>query len=336
MVEYAERFLGYAPRLTKEKLRVATRLERLPKLRERLLSGATPWSAVREITRVATKKNEDEWLAATDGKTVREVERLVAGKRLGDRPSDPPDPLLARHRVVSDLSAQTFALLGDALDHARRMIGPNATHDEAMRAILEGFLGRSRDLREPAYEISVTLCAQCNRTWQHAAGEAIEVPESVGECAKCDGEIAGVTTIDPDPDPDPHPDSETHVGRPELDPIRELVRRRGVGGLVSEVSRTLGLDHKTLSPKLRGIVLSRDRHRCSVPGCTNRLFLQIHHLNGRRHRGCHSPDETILICSTHHERHHEGVLAIEGSPSTGLVFRHANGTLYGAPIVNAA
>jgi hypothetical protein len=185
----------------------------------------------------------------------------------------------------------------------------------------------------------VTLCAECNRTWQHSGGEAIEVPDSVGECAKCDGEVAGVTAIDPDPDPDPHPDSQTHVGAaapdPRIDPIRELVRRRGVRGLVSEVSRTLGLDHRTLSPKLRGIVLSRDRH-CSVPGCSNRLFLQIHHLKGRRHRGCHSPDETILICSTHHERHHEGLLAIEGSPSTGLVFRAANGMLYGAPLVPAA
>jgi hypothetical protein len=126
------------------------------------------------------------------------------------------------------------------------------------------------------------------------------------------------------------------VGPPELDPIRELVRRRGLRGLVSEVSRTLGLDHRTLSPKLRGIVLSRDRHRCSVPGCTNRLYLQIHHLNGRRRRGCHSPEELVLLCSAHHQRHHEGVLAIEGSASTGLVFRHANGRLYGAPMVTAA
>jgi hypothetical protein len=44
----------------------------------------------------------------------------------------------------------------------------------------------------------------------------------------------------------------------------------------------------------------------------------------------------VLLCSSHHERHHEGALAIEGSPSTGLVFRHANGTIYGAAIVRAA
>jgi hypothetical protein len=182
--------------------------------------------------------------------------------------------------------------------------------------------------------MSVTLCADCGRTWHHAGGESVEVADSVGACARCDGEIAGVTEIEPGPDPLPHvgPSSD----EPEVDPVRAIVKKRGIGGLVQQVSRSLGLEHQTLTPKLRGIVLARDRYRCSVPGCQNRQFLQIHHLQGRGHRGCHSPEETILLCSTHHERHHEGVLAIEGSPSTGLVFRHANGTLYGAPLVSAA
>jgi hypothetical protein len=115
------------------------------------------------------------------------------------------------------------------------------------------------------------------------------------------------------------------------DSIRAIVAKRGIGGLVREVSKSLGLEHKTLTPKLRGIIVSRDRHRCSVPGCQNRLFLQIHHLKGRGHPGCHSPEEGTLLCWPHHDLHHRGYLAIEGSPSTGLVFRHVNGTLYGVP-----
>jgi hypothetical protein len=335
-VEYVHRRLGYSPKIAKERLRVAARLEQLPKVRELLVSGARSWSAVREITRVAVRRTEEEWVAHTEGKTVREIELLVAGKRRGDRPSDPPDPLLARRRVVFDLSPEEFALLQDAIDRMRGVLGPNATNAEILRAMAEGVLGKGRDLEhQPAFGISVTLCAECGRTWQHAASEAIEVPDSVGECAKCDGDIVGLTQIDPDPDPDP----EAHVGpaaQGSADSILAIVKARGIRGLVQELSQALGLEHKTLSPKLRAIIVARDRHRCSVPGCQNRLFLQIHHLNGRRRRGCHSPDETVLLCSTHHERHHEGVLAIEGSPSTGLVFRHANGTLYGAPLMSAA
>jgi hypothetical protein len=336
-VEYVERRLGYSPKMTKERLRVAARLEQLPKLNELLVSGARSWGAVREITRVAVRRTEDEWIAHTEGKTVREIEGLVRGKRAGDRPSDAPDPLLARRRVVFDLSPEEFAILQDAIDRMRGVLGPHATNAEVLRAMGESVLGKGRDLEhQPAYQASITLCADCGRTWRHAAGEAIEVPESIGACARCDGEIAGLTAIDPDPDPDPQPHVGPGAAEQESDPIRAIVQDRGIRGLVQEVSKVLGLEHQTLSPKLRGIVLARDRYRCSVPGCNNHLFLQIHHLKGRAHSGCHSPDETALLCSTHHELHHAGYLAIEGSPSAGLVFRHASGTLYGEPRVTGA
>jgi len=208
-VEYVERRLGYPAKMTKERLRVAGRLEQLPRLRELMVSGARSWSAVREITRVVVRRTEDEWIECTEGKTVREIERLVAGKRRGDRPSDAPDPLLARRRVVFDLSAEDFVVLQDAIDRMRGVLGPQATNAEVGRAMAESVLGIGRDLEhEPAFQVSVSLCAACNRTWQHAGGEDVEVPDSVGECAKCDGEITGVTEIEPDsasaPEPTPH------------------------------------------------------------------------------------------------------------------------------------
>jgi hypothetical protein len=41
---------------------------------------------------------------------------------------------------------------------------------------------------------------------------------------------------------------------------------------------------------VRRAVLQRDGHRCQVPGCTNRLWLDIHHLAYRRDGGDHSED----------------------------------------------
>jgi hypothetical protein len=323
--------------MTKERVRVASRLEQLPQLNALLVSGARSWSAVREITRVAVRRTEQDWIAHTEGKTVREIEGLIRGKRRGDRPSDAPDPLLARRRVVFDLSPEEFAILQDAIDRMRGVLGPHATNAEVLRAMGESVLGKGRDLQQqPAYECAVTLCAHCGRTWRHAGGEAIEVSESVGECARCDGEIAGVTEIEREAARDLEAHVGPHVVESESDPIRSIVKERGIRGLVHEVSKALGLEHKTVSPKLRGIVLARDRYRCSVPGCNNRLFLQIHHLKGRGHPGCHSPDESALLCSGHHELSHAGYLAIEGTPSTGLVFRNANGTLYGQPTPIAA
>src|SRR5688572_22516213 len=52
--EYVERLFGYGPRFVAERLRVAQALEGLPALAEALRSGAVSWSAVRELSRVAT------------------------------------------------------------------------------------------------------------------------------------------------------------------------------------------------------------------------------------------------------------------------------------------
>src|SRR5919206_3869710 len=49
--EYVERILGYSPRWTHERLRVAEALEQLPELGRALREGALSWSAVRELTR---------------------------------------------------------------------------------------------------------------------------------------------------------------------------------------------------------------------------------------------------------------------------------------------
>ncbi len=46
---------------------------------EALGAGQVCWSVLRELTRVATDETEREWLDAAQGRTAREVEKLVAG-----------------------------------------------------------------------------------------------------------------------------------------------------------------------------------------------------------------------------------------------------------------
>src|SRR5712671_5178240 len=83
--EYIERLFGYTRRSTEERLRVAEALERLPRLEQALREGVVTWSVVRELTRIATEENERAWLDVARGRTVRQLEELVAGHKLGDR-----------------------------------------------------------------------------------------------------------------------------------------------------------------------------------------------------------------------------------------------------------
>ena len=95
--EYTDRHLGYGHRAAQDKLRTAEALERLPELARTRREGKLHASAVRELARVATAETESEWIAAAHGRRVREIERLVAGHAVGDRPTDAPNRQLERH-----------------------------------------------------------------------------------------------------------------------------------------------------------------------------------------------------------------------------------------------
>jgi hypothetical protein len=341
-VEYANLRLGYSPRLTKEKLRVARALERLPKLERALATGAQTWSAARELTRVVTPQTEAEWLDAAQGKTQRELERLVAGLRPGARPTDARDPLLTPRRVVLDLPPEVYALLMDAYAQLREVHGPAASQVELTRAMAERVLGAAKAEDRPAYQIAVAVCAECQRTLQSAGGERVEVSPAIGACAACDGEVVGLTDFEaPIVEPGapaesaselargpthvgpraaplapmtPRP-AETHGGPPSAsDPaevIRQLIHRGGVRAVLHATSHALGLGLRTVTPKVRALVLARDHHRCTVPGCEHRSFTQLHHLRPRALGGRHSPSNLVSLCSKHHQLLHDGLVAIE-------------------------
>jgi hypothetical protein len=91
-IDYMGRVLGYAPHTAHERLRVARALGGLPEVEQAFTAGELCFSAVRELTRVATPATETSWLAAARGKSLREVEQLVKDHQPGDGPEDPPTP----------------------------------------------------------------------------------------------------------------------------------------------------------------------------------------------------------------------------------------------------
>jgi hypothetical protein len=66
-----------------------------------------------------------------------------------------------------------------------------------------------------------------------------------------------------------------------------------------------------------------------VPGCLHGTFLDVHHLTTRAEQGSHEDDNLVVLCAAHHRALHDGSITIEGTPSSGLVFQHADGAVYG-------
>ncbi len=192
--EYIERMFGYKPRSTQEKLRVAEALEELPSLNRALESGALGWSAVRELTRVAVADNEQEWLDLARGKTVRQLEEVVAGKDLGDSPSAPNRSAARRHVLRFDVAPETFALVREAIRYLRRCSSDPLDDDAALLSMARHALGGPRDDGRASYQISLTVCTACGAGQQEAGGELVKVGEAIVAMAHCDGQHLGAIT----------------------------------------------------------------------------------------------------------------------------------------------
>jgi hypothetical protein len=350
-VEYIERLFGYSPRLTLEKLRVAQALDGLQQLSAALREGGVNWSSARELTRVATGETERDWLEASRGRTVREIEKLVSGHRPGDLPSDAKDWRAERHVLRFEVSAEVLASFREAQAKLRRDAGGPLDDDAALLLMARHVLGGPTDDGRASYQIALTICEACARATQTGLGEALQISPEVAEMASCDAqqikrihaesrsrhqrddaphghvdarlrastkkETAGGDGSDETHVGPPCPGDQTHVGSPfpsERQPLAGAHSHRA---------------SQTVPPAVRRAVLLRDRHRCQVPDCRHATFVDVHHLRARAARGGNDLENLLTLCGAHHRACHRGDLLIERSPSGGLGFRHTDGTAYG-------
>jgi hypothetical protein len=187
--EYAERYAGLTSRQTDERLRVGTAFEELPRLEQALATARLQFSAVRELTRVATPETETAWIEAAHGKTIREVEELTSGHEPGDLPDDPPDLQPRRHRIVLEVSPETYASFREAQAKLRRDSDGHLTEDETLLLLSRNTLLGPSDPGTSSYQVRMNLCGACGRVSQDAAGLVIAVDPTVAEVALCDAQV---------------------------------------------------------------------------------------------------------------------------------------------------
>ena len=215
--EYSERVLGHTPRVTEERLRVARALQDLPALAEALETGSLCWTAVRELTRVATPQTERQWLAAARKRPVREIERLVSGLPRGAEPGDRKDPEALKHALHFNVRPETLALFREAADRLRREAGEVLEDDALLLAMARRILGGPEDPGRANYQVAVTVCSSCGQGSIDAAGEAIPVSPDVVSMATCDAQRLDIRPQG----------GEAPRATQEIPPkVRRLVRRR--------------------------------------------------------------------------------------------------------------
>jgi hypothetical protein len=282
MMEYLERVFGYSPRVAQERLRTAHKLEQLPALAQALAENELPFSAVRELTRVATPATETRWRAAARGKCLREIEEMVSGRQEGDDPTSPKKPELQTRTVSYEhVTPATRALEREARKALEAERGERLDDDAFLAALYGLALGARAEAGigdRAKYQIVRYHCEDCGRAKQLGGGVMFDLDEAEAERGECDAD------------------------RVALDAPGKVT--------------------KDIPKAVRRFVELRDGKRCRVPGCRSSSNLEVHHIVHREHGGTHEPENLLVTCDGHHKAHHDGVLHISGTASQLVVLRH--------------
>jgi RuvA, C-terminal domain/Domain of unknown function (DUF222)/HNH endonuclease len=282
--DYLERVLGYTPHAARERLRVAKALADLPAIGESFQGGELSFSTVRELTRVATPDTDIEWREFAVGKTVREIEDVVASHAPGSRPSDPEDPTIRPRVLRLELRPETYARFRQArtmlCDDKQRHLDD----DELISALCDIALDPSSSSDEShgraKFQVSMTVCSRCKQGWQHGGGAKIPVGEAAVEQALCDAQ---------------------HIG--------------SIDGDAPERA------HQDFPPAVRRFIRHRDGGRCQTPGCRSTRNLEIHHLVAIADGGLPVASNGTLRCGSCHHAHHDGRLMISGTAPDNIETR---------------
>lgn len=279
--EYMERVLGYGPHAARERLRVARALRSLPAITLAMSGGGLAYSHVRELTRIATSRTEQAWLAAIQDRNASEVQMMVAGHVYGDLPDDPTVPDLRPRKVALELTPEVIALWREARAALadERGIGEIADAD-LLETLCRRFLNPGTGAEGPGVNVGYKQCPDCKRGTVNGAGRELDVSPQMMERVACDARVLGDLDA-------PHPERVT----------------------------------STVTPRMREQVFARDGNRCRVPGCRSTAHLEVHHIIEQSRGGPNALWNLTLLCDGHHRALHDGMISVTGRAPYELEFR---------------
>jgi len=172
-----------------EKMRVAMELIDLPEIAARFREGEIGWTAVREITRVATIETEEEWLAACEGKSATEIQQRVKGFRKGEAPSAKPDPEIVEDWIGLSVPPAVLAMWRQMRAALDAEAGKRLSDAELAERLCR--LATSGESTGPAFQIAITTCRQCKAAAQVGPGVENAISAAALERAQCDAVLVG-------------------------------------------------------------------------------------------------------------------------------------------------
>ena len=319
--------VGWDPGTAREHLRVARALGELPLIDAALSEGRLSYSKVRAITRVATPAIEAALLDDARRTTAAQLEVICRALRAVQRQGAlSADDVRARRMVTrrergdgmvtieAVLPADEAAIVFAAIEHEATCLnaapaacdraqdvsaGMRLDRADGLLAMCQAALRGDTPDRAPV-ELVLTISRDALAATTVTTVPAIGcLADGTGVSAESARRLAcdcGVVHLDEDADGQP-----LSVGR----------RTRSIPTAIARA-------------------LARRDTTCRFPGCTNRRFLDGHHLTHWIHGGATSLDNLCRLCPAHHRYVHERGVAVElrdGEPT----FFHCGRQLHAEP-----
>jgi hypothetical protein len=318
-------------------------------------AGALDWTKARELLRVSTPDTEAAWVARAQERTSRELEREVSATAFGAPPPEAGVPIVPgsqRGRLSLDGERSDIDTIRSAIAVHRARCGLDAEEldDCALLALLAMASIRAAeqaDATEPAVEAEGSaplsnIQEDDGATQANAPGSSSpSLPAEAGDVHAGDAQTPATETV-------------ARAWRDRGERYRVVIeccpkcrQSTSNGAEVSEdvlahalcdherVNALEGPDQgratRAIAPRLRRMVFVRAKWRCEVPGCTNHLWLDVHHFTFVANGGRHVWWNLGVLCGAHHRAIHAGGLSIVCIPSGAIRVTHRDGRTCAGP-----
>jgi len=302
---------GVSPARAAALVAMARRQGELPECRALFSAGSLTEDAMKLIATKAPADRDHELAELAPMLMSTQLSRILA--HLPDQASKPKVP---REREVA------FGFEQDGWWGLRTTVAPDegALVQRALEAArAEVFHERSPDA-DPSVRGTVT--------WADALIRMAEIALDGLDPATRRGEARGeraqvIVHLDGRSDGDGH--ARIHLGPQLPDALRRyLCCDAKVRAIIEDHNGALlGISplEATVNPRLRAVIEQRDQG-CRYPGCSQKRWVQVHHLTHREDHGLTIASNLACLCPLHHRLHHQGAYDIIGNPETpdGLRF----------------
>ena len=288
MVDYADAHLHLTARQTKSLIRLGRQLPDFPILQGALEVGELGTAKADMLLRIIDQDTEAAWVSYATQVPCKTLECAVTGSQPGDHPPKPGEAPRGQAHVT--LTFQLKADDAELVHAAMARLRQDAPEADAGTLLAQ----MAREILAPARAEAATA---------DAAPDLVPEPRYRVVIERC-----------------PDCQLSTHVG--------PLGRRDVDAATDAEIDchhETVDLHHNTRPGRLtrsipetvRRRVAHRDGYQCAVAGCSNRRFLDYHHVIPHAAGGPTTTDNLVLVCTVHHSLHHDGqVLVWRSGPAS--------------------